>query len=53
MDEGEFRRPLHWVFKVGNLKETMDFYHGVLEMQVLRHEEFPGKSNANRSASDA
>jgi len=42
MDEGEFRRPLHWVFKVGNLKETMDFYHGVLEMQVLRHEEFPG-----------
>jgi len=34
------RRALHWVFKVGDRKETMRFYREVLGMQVLRHEEF-------------
>jgi lactoylglutathione lyase len=33
-------RALHWVFKVGDRKETMRFYREVLGMRVLRHEEF-------------
>ena len=34
----ELRRALHWVFKVGNLKKSMDFYTTVFNMKVLRHE---------------
>lgn len=34
------RRPLHWVFKVGNRNATINFYRDVLGMTVLRHEEF-------------
>jgi len=34
------RRPLHWVFKVGDLVKTMDFYEKVFGMKVHRHEEF-------------
>jgi len=33
-------RPLHYVLKVANRAKTMDFYLNVLQMQVLRHEEF-------------
>eukprot|EP01096_Ripella_sp_DP13-Kostka_P005895 TRINITY_DN2056_c0_g1_i1.p1 TRINITY_DN2056_c0_g1~~TRINITY_DN2056_c0_g1_i1.p1 ORF type:complete len:299 (+),score=158.43 TRINITY_DN2056_c0_g1_i1:101-997(+) len=33
-------RPLHWVFKIANLKKTVDFLQNVLGMHVLRHEEF-------------
>lgn len=33
-------RSAHWVLKIGNLKESMKFYEGVLGMKVLRHEEF-------------
>lgn len=35
-----FRRPLHWVFKVGNLKDTLYFYENVFGMHIHRHEEF-------------
>lgn len=34
------RRALHFVFKVGDRKETAKFYREVLGMKVLRHEEF-------------
>lgn len=34
------RRTLHFVFKIGNRKETARFYRDVLGMKVLRHEEF-------------
>ncbi|CAL1262631.1 unnamed protein product [Larinioides sclopetarius] len=34
------RRALHFVFKVGDRKETIKFYTEVLGMKVLRHEEF-------------
>lgn len=34
------RRALHYVFKVGNRKDTIKFYTEVLGMKVLRHEEF-------------
>eukprot|EP00948_MAST-09A_sp_MAST-9A-sp1_P001310 g1310.t1 len=30
----------HWVFKIGNLKTSLDFYNQVLGIRVLRHEEF-------------
>lgn len=33
-------RALHFVFKVADRKETMNFYREVLGMKVLRHEEF-------------
>jgi len=33
-------RSLHWVFKIGNRKESMNFYKNILGMKVLRHEEF-------------
>eukprot|EP00088_Acartia_fossae_P005937 TRINITY_DN12693_c0_g1_i1.p1 TRINITY_DN12693_c0_g1~~TRINITY_DN12693_c0_g1_i1.p1 ORF type:complete len:310 (+),score=91.19 TRINITY_DN12693_c0_g1_i1:38-931(+) len=33
-------RALHWVFKIGNRKESMNFYKNILGMKVLRHEEF-------------
>jgi len=31
---------LHWVFRVAERKNTIDFYRNVLGMKVLRHEEF-------------
>lgn len=34
------RRALHWVFKIGHRRESIDFYKNILGMQVLRHEEF-------------
>lgn len=34
------KRALHWVFKVGNRKETIKFYKDILGMKILRHEEF-------------
>jgi catechol 2,3-dioxygenase-like lactoylglutathione lyase family enzyme len=33
-------RSLHWVLKVGNLKDSLDFYENVLGLRILRHEEF-------------
>ncbi|CAI2348756.1 unnamed protein product [Caenorhabditis sp. 36 PRJEB53466] len=33
-------RALHYVFKVANRAKTIDFYTKVLNMKVLRHEEF-------------
>ncbi|CAB3372339.1 Hypothetical predicted protein [Cloeon dipterum] len=33
-------RALHFVFKIGERKNTMKFYQEVLGMKVLRHEEF-------------
>jgi catechol 2,3-dioxygenase-like lactoylglutathione lyase family enzyme len=33
-------RPLHWVIKSKDLKETITFYESVLGLKVLRHEEF-------------
>lgn len=35
-----YRRPLHWVFKIGDLKKSMDFYENVFGMHIHRHEEF-------------
>ncbi|KAG8201819.1 hypothetical protein JTE90_027299 [Oedothorax gibbosus] len=34
------RRILHYVLKIGNRKETIEFYTKVMGMKVLRHEEF-------------
>lgn len=34
------KRALHFVFKIGNRKETARFYRDVLGMKFLRHEEF-------------
>eukprot|EP00744_Colponema_vietnamica_P018701 GILI01026401.1.p1 GENE.GILI01026401.1~~GILI01026401.1.p1 ORF type:complete len:342 (-),score=84.83 GILI01026401.1:47-994(-) len=34
------RRALHWVFKVGDLKKTVDFHKELFNLKVLRHEEF-------------
>lgn len=34
------RRALHFVFKVGDRKQTIKFFKDVLGMKVLRHEEF-------------
>lgn len=36
----DYRRPLHWVFKIGDLKATLDFYEKLFGMKVHRHEEF-------------
>lgn len=33
-------RPLHWVFKVGDLEATVDFYTEIFGFKVQRHEEF-------------
>lgn len=33
-------RTLHWVFKVSDRTEAVDFLHNVLGMHALRHEEF-------------
>jgi catechol 2,3-dioxygenase-like lactoylglutathione lyase family enzyme len=29
-----YRRPLHWVFKVGDLKASLDFYERVFGMKA-------------------
>lgn len=34
------KRTLHFVFKIGNRKDTIQFYRQALGMKVLRHEEF-------------
>lgn len=34
------RRPCHWVFKVGSLKQTLQFYQRVFGMKIHRNEEF-------------
>ena len=34
-------RALHWVLKIGNLRNAMTFYENVVGLRVLRHEEFP------------
>ena len=34
------RRTLHWVTKIGSLKNSLRFYELVLGLRVLRHEEF-------------
>eukprot|EP01038_Epipyxis_sp_PR26KG_P014357 gene14357-19257_t len=33
-------RSLHWVLKIGNLKDSLKFFESVLGLRVLRHEEF-------------
>lgn len=33
-------RPLHFVFKISSRTKTMDFFLNILNMKVLRHEEF-------------
>lgn len=33
-------RPLHFVYKIANRAKTMDFYLNILNMSILRHEEF-------------
>jgi len=33
-------RPLHWVIKISDLKQSIKLLEGVLGMRVLRHEEF-------------
>jgi lactoylglutathione lyase len=33
-------RALHWVFKIGSRTKTIDFYLNILNMKILRHEEF-------------
>lgn len=33
-------RALHWVLKIGNLKNSLNFFENVLGLRVLRHEEF-------------
>eukprot|EP01125_Pyxidicula_operculata_P022132 TRINITY_DN8902_c0_g1_i1.p1 TRINITY_DN8902_c0_g1~~TRINITY_DN8902_c0_g1_i1.p1 ORF type:complete len:316 (-),score=80.03 TRINITY_DN8902_c0_g1_i1:66-1013(-) len=37
---GDTVRVLHWVFKVGDLKKSIEFYSQVFGLHVLRHEEF-------------
>lgn len=34
------RRPLHYVFKIGNRRANLEFFRDILGMKVLRHEEF-------------
>ncbi|KAJ8369232.1 hypothetical protein SKAU_G00092600 [Synaphobranchus kaupii] len=41
------RRPLHFVFKVGDRAKTATFYRDVLGMRILRHEEFEEGCKAN------
>jgi len=43
---GDYRRPLHWVFKIGDLKAAVDTYVNVFGMHILRHEEFDGGCEA-------
>lgn len=35
-----YRKPLHWVFKVGSLEETVKFYSEFFSFKIFRHEEF-------------
>uniref|UniRef100_A0A7S2UYR5 VOC domain-containing protein n=1 Tax=Fibrocapsa japonica TaxID=94617 RepID=A0A7S2UYR5_9STRA len=35
-----YRRPLHWVFKIGSLDDSLKFYEELFGMHVHRHEEF-------------
>jgi len=42
----DYRRPLHWVFKIGDLKAAVDTYTNVFGMHILRHEEFAGGCEA-------
>ena len=37
---GGYRRPLHWVFKVGDLQASIKFFERVFGMKVHRNEEF-------------
>jgi len=37
---GDTVRVLHWVYKIGDLKKSLDFYSQVFGIRVLRHEEF-------------
>ena len=40
-------RALHWVFKIGSRTKTMDFYFNILNMKILRHEEFEEGCDVN------
>lgn len=40
------KRALHFVFKIGDRRKTLQFYRDVLGMQVLRHEEFKAGCDA-------
>lgn len=40
ISSSEKRQLLHWVFKITNLKRSLNFYENVLGLRVLRHEEF-------------
>jgi hypothetical protein len=40
------RRALHWVFRVGDLQKSVEFYTKVLDFVVLRHEEFEKECDA-------
>jgi hypothetical protein len=33
-------RPLHFVFKIANRTKAIEFYKELLDMSILRHEEF-------------
>ena len=33
-------RPLHFVFKIASRTKAIEFYKNVLNMKILRHEEF-------------
>jgi hypothetical protein len=35
-----YRRPAHWVFKVGNLKESLEWFKSNFNLSIFRHEEF-------------
>lgn len=42
-----YRRPVHWVFKIGSLRKNLNFYEEVLGMKVHRHEEFASGCEAS------
>ncbi len=44
---GETRRALHWVFRVGDLQKSVEFYQSVFGMLVCRHEEFEKECDAS------
>jgi hypothetical protein len=46
--EPDARRALHWVLKIGNLKQSLRFFEGVLGLRVLRHEEFQSGCEGKR-----
>jgi lactoylglutathione lyase len=35
-----YRRPLHWVYKIGDLNQTLSFYSKSFGLKLFRHEEF-------------